>query len=99
VGKKFEVAGERLDAATDHSQTSVLRIQQTRLIDRFGAIDIVTDHRLALDSRDHLVPWGTARDNSRNERFNAKLVSLIPNARLTLLDLGCSGGGLGPVIN
>jgi 2-polyprenyl-3-methyl-5-hydroxy-6-metoxy-1,4-benzoquinol methylase len=86
-------AGEKLAAAIDQSQTVALRVQRMRLFEQFGAVDIITDHPVALDSPDHLVPWGTAQDNSRNERFNARLISLIPNARLTVLDLGCSGGG------
>lgn len=50
---------------------------------------------IALDSADHIMPWGTRRDNSVNKRFNAKLYRLFPFEKRTLkiLDLGCSGGG------
>ncbi len=54
-------------------------------------ITLITDHPVALDSPDHLHPWGTKNDNSRNARFNEKLTRLVPN--LSVLDLGCSGGG------
>jgi 2-polyprenyl-3-methyl-5-hydroxy-6-metoxy-1,4-benzoquinol methylase len=86
-------AGARLAAAFDQSQLAMLRMQRTRLHEKFGAMDIITDDPVALDSPDHLVPWGTAHDNSRNERFNARLMSLVPSDRLAVLDLGCSGGG------
>ncbi len=48
---------------------------------------------MAVQSPDHLVPWGTANDNSRNQRFNARLITMVPHDRLSILDLGCSGGG------
>ena len=54
-------------------------------------ITVRTDHPVAIDSPDHLHPWGTRHDNSRCAAFNAKLIALVPN--LSVLDLGCSGGG------
>jgi cyclopropane fatty-acyl-phospholipid synthase-like methyltransferase len=59
------------------------------------AIAVVTNHPVAYASPDHLFPWGTARDNSRNARFNAKLYQLFGGLgrQLRVLDLGCSGGG------
>lgn len=70
-----------------------LGLHRTRLRELHGQVEIVTDHPVALDSPDHQVPWGTARDNSRNQRFNARLIALVPGDRLSVLDLGCSGGG------
>jgi 2-polyprenyl-3-methyl-5-hydroxy-6-metoxy-1,4-benzoquinol methylase len=61
--------------------------------DRYGEPSIYTDHPVAVNSPDHLVPWGTARDNSRSDRFNARLFVLLHPERRSLLDLGCSGGG------
>ncbi|HEY8966239.1 MAG TPA: class I SAM-dependent methyltransferase [Candidatus Methylacidiphilales bacterium] len=55
-----------------------------------------TQHPIAFESPDHLHPWGTARDNSRNPAFNAKVFELFDAARtgpLRVMDLGCSGGG------
>lgn len=50
---------------------------------------------VAYDSPDHLMPWGTRRDNSRNFRFNEKIYRLFPeqNNFPKVLDMGCSGGG------
>lgn len=55
-------------------------------------VKVVTDNPVAYDSQDHLQPFGTIRDNTRNLAFFNKCKSLYPNA--SLLDLGCSGGGL-----
>ena len=50
---------------------------------------------VASASPDHLLPWGTKRDNSVNRRFNDKLYKLYPKygEQLRILDMGCSGGG------
>lgn len=58
-------------------------------------IRVQAERNIAIDSPDHAVPWGTARDNSRNARFNHKLYTLFGrrNRQLRVLDLGCSGGG------
>ncbi|MEN9846481.1 MAG: hypothetical protein RIS36_1628 [Pseudomonadota bacterium] len=48
---------------------------------------------VAFDSPDHIQPWGTANDNSTNPRFNEKLFWWLPKAHVSLLDIGCSGGG------
>ncbi len=54
-------------------------------------IHIETDYPVALDSPDHVFPWGTARDNSVNLRFNQKVYRLFKREFLKVLDLGCSG--------
>jgi SAM-dependent methyltransferase len=48
---------------------------------------------VADDTDDHRIPWGTAQDNTRSQRFVARCEALFGRA-LTYLDLGCSGGGL-----
>ena len=54
-------------------------------------MNIRTDHPLALDSVDHLVPRGTMRDSSVSPAFNRKLFAFgVPS----VLDLGCAGGGM-----
>jgi cyclopropane fatty-acyl-phospholipid synthase-like methyltransferase len=53
---------------------------------------IVTDHPLADWSPDHIHPKGTATDSTTHPGFNDKLFRMIPN--VSLLDLGCAGGGL-----
>lgn len=61
-------------------------------------IALETKNPIAFESPDHLVPWGTMRDNSTNKKFvdfmARRIRSEIPNATLGALDLGCSGGQL-----
>src|SRR6185503_21290432 len=58
-------------------------------------ITLKTDHPVALQSPDHLKPWGTKRDNSKSPRFLKKVSRLFSEegSEFSLLDLGCSGGG------
>jgi SAM-dependent methyltransferase len=58
-----------------------------------ASIRIETAKPVAYDSPDHLEPWGTARDNSVDRRFNRKLFHYLPPHRLRVLDIGCAGGG------
>jgi hypothetical protein len=53
------------------------------------------EREVAIASADHLLPWGTKRDNSHNPRFNDKVYKLFPRYKemLKVLDMGCSGGG------
>ncbi len=91
-------ATEILSALGDHAQRLsmleqvLLGVQRQRLRERFGPIRMATEHPVATASPDHLNPGGTARDNSRNQRFNARLTALL-DGELSVLDLGCSGGG------
>jgi SAM-dependent methyltransferase len=64
-------------------------------MNRLEAVRVETAHPVAVESPDHLNPWGTARDNSRNPRFNAKLYRLFSSLDRPprVMDLGCSGGG------
>jgi hypothetical protein len=55
-------------------------------------IEVLTDRPVAIDSPDHLLPWGTKHDNSARLTFNLKLARWIPPESLTVLDLGCAGG-------
>jgi glycosyltransferase involved in cell wall biosynthesis/SAM-dependent methyltransferase len=48
---------------------------------------------VAIDSADHLAPRGTANDNSRNPLFNRKIEALLNKPSLSVLDIGCAGGG------
>jgi 2-polyprenyl-3-methyl-5-hydroxy-6-metoxy-1,4-benzoquinol methylase len=75
-------------------EDALLGLHVSRLRERFGRLKLETEFRVAHDSPDHIVPWGTARDNSINLRFNSRLLSLLPTQTFSLLDLGCSGGGL-----
>jgi 2-polyprenyl-3-methyl-5-hydroxy-6-metoxy-1,4-benzoquinol methylase len=55
---------------------------------------VQTDYPVALDSNDHLKPWGTRQDNHKNWRFNDNLISLVSERPCKVLDLGCAGGGM-----
>jgi 2-polyprenyl-3-methyl-5-hydroxy-6-metoxy-1,4-benzoquinol methylase len=61
-------------------------------------IILKTDHPIAYDSPDHLMPWGTMRDNTTNAGFIEEIHEFIKlNYDLdnfNFLDLGCSGGQL-----
>lgn len=54
---------------------------------------VVTDYPVALESNDHTTPHGTANDNSRWPEFNRKLYKLYNTDQISVLDLGCAGGG------
>lgn len=58
-------------------------------------IIVLADREVAYDSPDHLVPWGTRKNNSRQRRFNQKLYRLFESydRPMWVLDIGCSGGG------
>jgi 2-polyprenyl-3-methyl-5-hydroxy-6-metoxy-1,4-benzoquinol methylase len=52
------------------------------------------ESQLVVDSADHLWPHGTICDNSASPAFNRKLYAMFQyRPDLTVLDLGCSGGG------
>jgi len=53
----------------------------------------LTCERDAAPSTDSRVPHGTRRDNSANALFAQRLERLRGREHLSLLDLGCSGGG------
>ena len=57
-------------------------------------IVVATQKPIAFDSPDHLVPWGTASNNSRNYRFNEKIYQIFYSYAkpLRILDVGCAGG-------
>jgi len=57
-------------------------------------ISVITKHPVAFESPDHLVPHGTARDNSTNIDFITELESYFFNQPIKTMDLGCSGGQL-----
>lgn len=56
-------------------------------------ITVRSQKPVAVDSLDHIHPWGTKQDNSKNLKFNLKILEWLPLARLQVLDIGCSGGG------
>ncbi len=61
-------------------------------------IRLDTKNPIAFESPDHLVPWGTSRDNSTNKKFVMVMHKRIRREHIqatpAALDLGCSGGQL-----
>lgn len=55
-------------------------------------IKIKTNHPIAYESPDHIMPWGTMRDNSTNEDFINQTEQWFNNEKFNVLDIGCSGG-------
>jgi hypothetical protein len=64
-------------------------------MNRSGSTRILleTDHAIAEDSVDHQHPLGTMQDNSRYPAFTRKLIELYGERLMSVLDIGCSGGG------
>jgi len=88
---------ERIDGITreldEVARGLALSQQISILLQHNECVDVLTNKSVAIDSPDHFNPWGTARDNSQNPLFNARLRAWIPTSKIRLLDLGCSGGG------
>jgi SAM-dependent methyltransferase len=61
-------------------------------------LHVQTDHPVAFKSPDHLIPWGTMRDNSTNKKFVSAMKARIEReqrkSEYGAMDLGCSGGQL-----
>lgn len=57
------------------------------------AVHFKADVPIALDSDDHLKPWGAAHDNTRHTRFVRSCEQQLGTS-ISFLDLGCAGGGL-----
>ena len=53
-----------------------------------------TDHPVAVDSNDHLFPWGAANDNTSCLPFLRACERIIKKRPLHYMDLGCAGGQL-----
>jgi cyclopropane fatty-acyl-phospholipid synthase-like methyltransferase len=53
-----------------------------------------TEYPVALDSLDHVYPLGTRMDNTTNLEFNKRVYALYPGKTISILDLGCAGGGM-----
>jgi len=55
---------------------------------------IITDFPVAVDSPDHIFPWGTKRDNTTDIGFILEIENYFKGKKITTLDVGCSGGQL-----
>jgi 2-polyprenyl-3-methyl-5-hydroxy-6-metoxy-1,4-benzoquinol methylase len=89
-----------IDPLTDEFEQLQVFIQNTLASNRLNELALLdlevkvnAKRPVAFDSLDHLYPWGTARDNSQNLKFNLALAILFSEQSLKVLDVGCSGGG------
>jgi 2-polyprenyl-3-methyl-5-hydroxy-6-metoxy-1,4-benzoquinol methylase len=86
-------SGRRL-SELDRIERDAWKVEYVR---RFGTeplYHVSSDHPVAVETADHKWPHGTLHDNSTNPRFNLKLYDYFGHRPdLTLLDLGCAGGG------
>lgn len=57
-------------------------------------IQVVTQHKVAYDSPDHIQPHGTARDNFTSIPFIEEIENYYDFKKINFLDIGCSGGQL-----
>ena len=56
---------------------------------------VETAHPVAIDSLDHLHPFGTATDNHRSDAFCQRLRDLLKTENPpSILDIGCAGGAM-----
>lgn len=55
---------------------------------------VITKYPVAVDSPDHLYPWGTSADNSTSIGFIEEIENYFLNEKISFLDIGCSGGQL-----
>jgi cyclopropane fatty-acyl-phospholipid synthase-like methyltransferase len=53
---------------------------------------IITDHPVAYESHDHIVPKGTANDFTKNGAYVRELINRF-GPDMKYMDLGCAGGG------
>lgn len=69
-----------------------------RIFPNNQGIRLETKYPVAFESPDHLIPFGTSRDNSTNKKFVMVMRQGIerefPGVVCGVLDLGCSGGQL-----
>lgn len=61
-------------------------------------LQVETKFPIACDSPDHIKPFGSKRDNTKNKKFNNQFYEFAEGAGLKkpykILDLGCAGGGM-----
>lgn len=53
---------------------------------------IITSNPIAIDSPDHIYPWGTRYDNHTNLPFIIEIENYFNNKKISFLDIGCAGG-------
>ena len=71
----------------------ILAFYRINLINENFNYSIKTNKEIAYDSLDHIIPWGTKNDNSKNIKFVYKIMKWLEYKDIRVLDIGCSGGG------
>jgi cyclopropane fatty-acyl-phospholipid synthase-like methyltransferase len=57
-------------------------------------ITLKTEYPIAIDSRDHLNPYGCVQDSNTNAEYIKEVKNYFNNKQLKVLDIGCAGGQL-----
>jgi SAM-dependent methyltransferase len=83
--------------AEDRQRDALLLLKRAQEGHLKASAVLQTEHSIAIESDDHIHPWGTMSDNTRHPRFVAaceKLGLADEGQPIRHLDLGCAGGGL-----
>ena len=92
--KKRDQDAHRLMVDIDHKFHDIGKmLGQELFLSKMPSFKLQTSFPVAINSDDHKFPRGTSADNTRWPRFRQTCERLF-GTNLTLLDLGCSGGGL-----
>ena len=90
--------GRVSDRRDDPDAERIAQLWKALYLLRYGTAPMFrvdTSAPVAQGSADHLWPHGTIHDSSVNRRFNLKLYDWLGrDPELSVLDLGCAGGGL-----
>lgn len=57
-------------------------------------INLYTEHPIALDSQDHLNPYGCVQDSNSDKEYIKEIKTYFNNKKIKVLDIGCAGGQL-----
>ena len=57
-------------------------------------IKLKSNHRVAYESSDHRIPYGTARDNNTKVGYIEEVEDFFDGEKIHYMDLGCAGGQL-----
>lgn len=82
----------QLDEVRDCFLATGSALRRARGIDPIR-VEVRTTKPIAYESPDHTTPWGTKQDNHTSLKFIKKLADWFPLESLSVLDIGCSGGG------
>ncbi len=55
-------------------------------------VTLVTDFPVAINSLDHIHPWGTKNDNHTSQGLIEEVETYFGNRKINFMDMGCAGG-------